>query len=167
MITIHDHFGGVKIVTSLVWICAQDARYTIWQYMARYSEIWQEMAMQYCKATALISRMEASHEITKLTDRALSVLEPRFHIWLAEDSSTKLYIFSLKNNQFYFSSIFAWTIKWQKYSMWSTWSCWWPCQCIQEQWQSMCSILRPRVGILHPPPCQRDPVDPKYLGEVV
>ena len=97
------------------------ARYTIWQYMARYSEIWQDMAMQYGKATALISRMEASHEITKLTDRALAVLEPRFHIWLSEDSSTKLYIFCLTNNQFYFSSIFAWTIKWQKYSIWSTW----------------------------------------------
>ena len=51
--------------------------------------------------------------------------------------------------------------------IWRTWRCWWPCQCIQEQWQSICSILRPRVGILHPPPCQRDPVDPKYLGEMV
>ena len=100
------------------------ARYTIWQYMARYSEIWQDMAMQYGKATALISRMEASHEITKLTDRALAVLEPRSHIWLRILLQNCTF-FSLTNNQFYFSRILPWTIKWQKYSMWSTWSCWW------------------------------------------
>ena len=74
--------------------------------MAIYGEIWQDMAMQYGKATALISRMEASHEITKLTDRALAVLDPR-RIILQNCRSF------FTNNQFYFSNIFAW----QKYSM--------------------------------------------------
>ena len=70
--------------------------------MARYSEIWQDMAMQYCKATALISRMEASHEITKLTDRALAVLEPRFHICLR---------ILLQNCTFFLSQIISFTFQ--------------------------------------------------------
>ena len=96
------------------------ARYIIWQYMARYGKIWQ------CN----MAKQQRWYQGWKLLMKSPNWPTELWRSWNLGPTSGwgffyKIVDFFLTNNQFYFSSIFAWTIKWQKYSMWSTWTCWW------------------------------------------